>query len=160
LLLLSLTPCRCYGHFCARHGRIFWQSETVVNFPRIKTLFKLVQSNSIIKQIHQVVCNMICVKNIRDKNNLDKDFGWTGVLSPIRQAVHSLVCIHYHLYDANTASVQSRRTAQYLLLPGRLGLHQGTKATSYPPKQQEGKCKMDSYNVGDQVICWRMVLVC
>jgi hypothetical protein len=49
------------------------------------------QSNSIIKRIHQVVGNMIRVQNIRDKNDLDKDFGWTGVLSAVRQAVRSLV---------------------------------------------------------------------
>jgi hypothetical protein len=34
---------------------------------------------------------MIRVQNIRDKNDLDKDFGWTGVLSAVTQAVHSLV---------------------------------------------------------------------
>jgi hypothetical protein len=49
------------------------------------------QSNSTIELTHQVVSNMIRVQNIRDKNDLDKDFGWTGVLSTVRQAVHSLV---------------------------------------------------------------------
>jgi transposase InsO family protein len=49
------------------------------------------QSNSKIKRIHQVVGDMIRVQNIRDKHDLDKDFGWTGVLSAIRQAVRSLV---------------------------------------------------------------------
>jgi transposase InsO family protein len=49
------------------------------------------QSNSIIERIHQVVGDMIRVQNIRDKHDLDKDFGRTGVLSAIRQAVRSLV---------------------------------------------------------------------
>jgi hypothetical protein len=49
------------------------------------------QSNSIIKRIHQVMGDMIRVQNIQDKNDLDKDFGWTGVLSAVRQAVRSLV---------------------------------------------------------------------
>jgi hypothetical protein len=49
------------------------------------------QSNSIIERIHQVVGDMNRVQNIRDKNNLDQGFGWTGVLSAVRQAVLSLV---------------------------------------------------------------------
>jgi hypothetical protein len=49
------------------------------------------QSNSIIERIHQVVGDMIRVQNIQDKHDLDKDFGWTGVLSAICQAVRSLV---------------------------------------------------------------------
>jgi hypothetical protein len=49
------------------------------------------QSNSIIERIHQVMGDMIRVQNIQDKNNLDKDFGWTGVLSAVWQAVCSLV---------------------------------------------------------------------
>jgi hypothetical protein len=49
------------------------------------------QSNSIIKMIHQVVGNMIHVQNIQDKHDLDEDFGWTGVLSAICQALRSFV---------------------------------------------------------------------
>jgi hypothetical protein len=48
------------------------------------------QSKSIIERTHQVIGNMIRVQNIRDKY-LDEDFGWTGALSVIRQAVRSLL---------------------------------------------------------------------
>jgi transposase InsO family protein len=49
------------------------------------------QSNSIIERIHQVVGNMIRTRDIRDKNDLDPDFLWQGVLSAVRGAVRSLV---------------------------------------------------------------------
>jgi hypothetical protein len=49
------------------------------------------QSNSIIERIHEVVGDVIHVQNIRDKNDLDEDFGWTGFLGTVRQGARSLV---------------------------------------------------------------------
>jgi hypothetical protein len=49
------------------------------------------QANSIIERIHQVIGDMLRTRDIRDKDDLDPEFQWTGVLSAIRAAVRSLV---------------------------------------------------------------------
>ena len=49
------------------------------------------QSNAIIERIHQVVGDMIRTRDVRGKDDIDPDFGWSGVLSAIRHAVRSLV---------------------------------------------------------------------
>ena len=49
------------------------------------------QANSIIEQIHQVVGDMLRTRDIRGKDDLDKDFRWKGVLSAVRQAVRCIV---------------------------------------------------------------------
>jgi transposase InsO family protein len=64
------------------------KDEYGVTIKKITT--RNLQSNSIIKWIHQVIGNMICDQNIRDKHDLDEDFAWTGVLSAIRQAWYIL----------------------------------------------------------------------
>ena len=48
------------------------------------------QSNAIIEHIHQVVGDMIWTRDVRGINNIDPDFGWSGILSAIRHAVRSL----------------------------------------------------------------------
>ena len=101
------------------------------------------QANSIIERIHQVVGDMIRTRDIRGKDDIDPDFGWSGVLSAVRSAVATLIGTHHHTHYPNTASVWTPRSPQHLLR-GRLGVHQGTKATLYPPKQQEGKCQTHS----------------
>ena len=49
------------------------------------------QANAIVERIHQVVGDMLRTRDIRGKDTLDPEFGWTGVLSAVRQAVRSLV---------------------------------------------------------------------
>ena len=49
------------------------------------------QANSIVERIHQVVGDMIRTRDIRSRDDLDKDFPWLGILSAVRHAVRSLV---------------------------------------------------------------------
>jgi hypothetical protein len=49
------------------------------------------QANAIVERIHQVVGDMIRTRDVRTKDDLDPEFGWTGVLSAVRHAVRSLV---------------------------------------------------------------------
>jgi len=48
------------------------------------------QANSMVERIHQVIGNMINTLQLRDRDDLGP-FGWTGILSAIRQAVRSTV---------------------------------------------------------------------
>ena len=48
------------------------------------------QANSIIERVHQVLHNMIRTLNIKDAEDLGP-YGWTGVLSAVRQAMRSTV---------------------------------------------------------------------
>ena len=48
------------------------------------------QANSIVERVHQVFHNMIRTIGIRDSRDLS-DYGWTGVLSAVRQAMRSVV---------------------------------------------------------------------
>ena len=48
------------------------------------------QANSIVERVHQVLHNMIRTIGIRDSRDLS-DYGWTGVLSAVRQAMRSVV---------------------------------------------------------------------
>ena len=48
------------------------------------------QANSIVERVHQVLHNMIRTIGIRDSRDLN-DYGWTGVLSAVRQAMRSVV---------------------------------------------------------------------
>ena len=41
------------------------------------------QANAMVKRVHQTIHNMIASMGIRSQNDLDKDFGWTGVLAAI-----------------------------------------------------------------------------
>jgi len=49
------------------------------------------QANSMIERCHQTLANMICTRQIRDKHNLDPEFGWSGVLAACRKAMSSTV---------------------------------------------------------------------
>ena len=46
------------------------------------------QVNAIVERVHQTVHNLIRSLKIRGKEDLDKDFKWTGILSAVRQAVN------------------------------------------------------------------------
>ena len=48
------------------------------------------QANSIIERVHQVIHNMIRSIGIRDARDLGH-YGWTGILSAVRQAMRSTV---------------------------------------------------------------------
>jgi hypothetical protein len=110
------------------------------------------QSNSIIERIHQVIGDMIRVQNIQDKNDLDKDFGWTGVLSAVRQAVCSLV------------HTTTRATPTQLVFSWDALLNVSFQANwDYIKKQKQhhilqnnkrenAKRIAHTYNVGDQVM--------
>jgi hypothetical protein len=49
------------------------------------------QANSIVERVHQVLHNMIRTLNVKDKRDLDPNYGWTGVLSAVRQAMRAVV---------------------------------------------------------------------
>jgi len=49
------------------------------------------QANSMIEQCHQTLANMIRTRQIRDKHDLDPEFGWSGVLAACRKAMNSTV---------------------------------------------------------------------
>ena len=49
------------------------------------------QANAMGERVHQTISNMIRVHGIQGKDQLDPDFGWTGVLSAVRRAVNSTV---------------------------------------------------------------------
>jgi len=49
------------------------------------------QANSMIEQCHQTLANMIRTRQIRDKYDLDPEFGWSGVLAACRKAMNSTV---------------------------------------------------------------------
>jgi hypothetical protein len=96
------------------------------------------QSNSTIERIHQVVGDMIHVQNIRDKHDLDEDFGWTRVLSAVRQAVRSLV--HTTTRATPTQILFGRDALFNISFQVDWDYIKETETTPYPPEQQEGKC--------------------
>ena len=49
------------------------------------------QANSMIERVHQVVHQMIASQGIRDKRDVDEDFGFQGVLSAVRSAMRAVV---------------------------------------------------------------------
>ncbi len=49
------------------------------------------QANSVVERAHQTMHTMQQTLTIRTKADLDKDFGWTGILSAIRQAMRATV---------------------------------------------------------------------
>jgi len=49
------------------------------------------QANSMIEWCHQTLANMICTRQIRDKHDLDPEFGWPGMLAACRKAMNSTV---------------------------------------------------------------------
>ena len=51
------------------------------------------QANSMVERIHQVIHQLIHSLNVKGKTDLEKlDFGWAGVMSVMREAVHSTLC--------------------------------------------------------------------
>jgi len=49
------------------------------------------QANCMIERCHQTLANMICTWRMRDKHDLDPEFGWSGVLAACRKAMNSTV---------------------------------------------------------------------
>jgi len=49
------------------------------------------QANSMIERCHQTLANVICTWQMRDKHDLDPEFGWSGMLAACRKAVNSAV---------------------------------------------------------------------
>jgi len=49
------------------------------------------QANSRIERCHQTLANMIRTWQIRDKHDLDPEFGWSGMLAACRKAMNSTV---------------------------------------------------------------------
>ena len=49
------------------------------------------QANSIVERVHKTVHQMIDSLDIKDKNDLDPDFGFSGILSAIRGAIRAVV---------------------------------------------------------------------
>jgi hypothetical protein len=48
------------------------------------------QANSILERVHKVLHNIVQVLELKDTQDLP-DYGWTGILSAIRQAIRSMV---------------------------------------------------------------------
>jgi hypothetical protein len=95
---------------------------------------------------------MIQVQNIRDKHDLDKDFGWTGVLSVIRQAVRSLV------HTTTRATPTQLVCGRYALLNVSFQAdwdyikEQKQHRILQNNKKENAKRIPYTYNVGDQVM--------
>ena len=49
------------------------------------------QANSIVERVHKTVHNMIRTTGIRDKDDVEARFGFSGILSAVRRAVNSTV---------------------------------------------------------------------
>ena len=49
------------------------------------------QANAMVERVHKTMHNMIASMGMRGRNDLDKDFGWTGVLAAIRAAMRATV---------------------------------------------------------------------
>ena len=47
------------------------------------------QANAMIERAHQTIHTMLRTKHIREKADLDPDFGWKGMLSSVRHAMHA-----------------------------------------------------------------------
>jgi hypothetical protein len=95
---------------------------------------------------------MIRVQNIRDKHDLDKDFGWTGVLSAIRQAVRSLV--HTTTRATPTQLVFGRDALLNVSFQADWDYIKERKQHRILQnnKQENAKHIPHTYNVGDQVM--------
>jgi len=62
---------------CGTHGKIITSRNP--------------QANSMIERGHQTLANMIRTWQMRDKHDLDPEFGWSGVLAACCKAVNSTV---------------------------------------------------------------------
>jgi len=49
------------------------------------------RANSMIERCHQTLANMICTRQIKDKHDLDPEFGWSSMLAACRKAMNSTV---------------------------------------------------------------------
>ena len=49
------------------------------------------QANAIVERVHQVVHNMVRTFNVNNADDLDNEFGFTGILAAVRRAVNSTV---------------------------------------------------------------------
>ena len=49
------------------------------------------QANAIVERAHQVIHNMIRSMQLRDADDIDPTYGWTGILSAVRQAMRCTV---------------------------------------------------------------------
>jgi len=109
------------------------------------------QANSMIERCHQTLANMICTWQIRDKHDLDPEFGWSGVLAACRKAINS------------TVHTTSHATPSQLVLGCNALLNVSFKANWQYTKEQKQKLITQNnkrenatriphaYNVGDIV---------
>jgi len=54
------------------------------------------QSNSMVERVHKTLHNMVSSMQIRDKNYIDLDFGFSGMLASCCKAIHSTVHTTLH----------------------------------------------------------------
>jgi hypothetical protein len=92
------------------------------------------------------------VKLVQDKNDLDKDFGWTGVLSAVRQAVCSLV--HTTTRATPTQLVFGRDALLNVSFQADCDYIKERKQNRILQnnKRENAKRIPHTYNVGDQVM--------
>ena len=110
------------------------------------------QSNAIIERIHQVVGDMIRTRDVRGKDDIDPDFGWSGVLSAIRHAVRSLV--HTTTRATPTQLVFGRDALLNVsFLADWQYIKERKQNLILQNNKRENKTRMDhTYKVGDQVM--------
>jgi hypothetical protein len=109
------------------------------------------QANSILKRVHKVLHNMVRVLELKDARDLP-DYGWTGILSAIRQAIRS------------TVHTTSRATPTQLVFGRNAILNVSFKANWQYIKERKQRLIVQNnkrenatriphqYNVGDRVM--------
>ena len=100
------------------------QDECGINKKLITT--RNPQANSIVERAHKTAHNMIRTTGIRDKDDVEARFGFTGILSAVRRAVNSTV-----------HTTMRARCPPQCLSPSRLGNHPSAKATNDQSQQRE-----------------------
>ena len=110
------------------------------------------QSNAIIERIHQVVGDMIRTRDVRGKDDIDPDFGWSGVLSAIRHAVRSIV--HTTTRATPTQLVFGRDALLNVsFLADWQYIKERKQNLILQNNKRENKTRIDhTYKVGDQVM--------
>jgi len=111
------------------------------------------QASSMIERCHQTLANMIRTRQTKDKNDLDPEFGWSGMLAACRKAMNSTV----------HASTTSRATKSQLVF-GRDALlnvpfeadwqhieEQKQKLVTQNNKRENATRTPHQHNVGDIV---------
>ena len=133
-------------------GEVEEALQNIYGFARKIITTRNPQSNGIVERIHQVIGDMIRTRDIRGRDDLDKDYPWMGVLSAIRDAVR---CIVHTTTRATPTQLVFGRDAllnisfeadwQYIKARKQHRIVQNNKA--------ENKSRRDYiYHVGDEVM--------